>query len=404
MAQQKIRFLGATGDQLVGRLHPPKGPAQAWALFAHCFTCSKDLHAGRRISAALAARGIGTLRFDFTGIGESQGDFADTNFSSNVADLVAAANWLRDNHDAPSLLVGHSLGGAAVLMAASQVPESRAVITINTSSDPSDLLDALPHLAGEVETRGVAEVRLGGRTFTVKRQFLRDLREQNLKRTLATLHRALLILHSPQDEVVNIEHAARLYQAARHPKSYVSLDGADHLLKRPEDARYVGEVIAAWSSRYLPERSDPPGEAPSSRGTVQVTGGPTGYRQEVRAGPHRLVADEPKEIGGTDLGPMPHELLLSALGTCINMTLRMYAERKSWPLRGVQTKLQHRKVRARDREDGDNTRDIAYIDAAIALEGPELDDAQRHRLVEIAGRCPVHRTLLGEVRISTKLV
>jgi len=393
MSREKVRFTGATGDQLVGRISLPDGPVRSWALFAHCFTCSKDLHAARRIASALAERGIATLSFDFTGIGESRGDFADTNFSSNVGDLVAAAGWLRDNRAAPSLLVGHSLGGAAVLTAAPQVPESRAVATINAPSDTMHLLDLLHGVKEEVEAQGSARVRIAGRTFTVKRQFLEDAREQNLMRTVAALDRALLVLHAPGDEVVGIEHAERLYEAASQPKSAVSLHGADHLLTDPADARYAAEVIAAWASRYLPEPS--PVSKATPHGEIEVRGGPAGLRQEVRAGPHNFVADEPKEVGGTDLGPSPYQLLLASLGSCINMTLRLYAGRKGWPLQGVQTVLRHERLR----EEG-----IEQIEAEIALEGVDLDEPQRRRLLEIAGRCPVHRTLHGDLRVSTRLV
>ncbi len=414
---ERIRFPGASGAELAARLEMPAGEPAGYALFAHCFTCSKDLKAIVRISRALAARGFGVLRFDFTGLGESAGEFADTNFSSNLDDLVAAANYLRESRGGPHLLVGHSLGGAAVLAAAGRIPGVQAVATVAAPSDTEHLGETLVRLAPELEASGEAEVRLGGQRFRIRRQLLDDLAEHSMDRHLKGLGLPLLIFHSPQDEVVGIEHAARIYKAARHPKSFISLDGADHLLlRREEDSRFVAGVLAAWARRYV---GDGAGEAaeeaaaasPGSgepvpdldHGEVLVAGGASGYANRVWAGRHRLQADEPERVGGTDTGPDPYGYLLAALGACKSMTLRMYADRKGWPLTGTRVRLRHAKIHATDCEDCE-TREgkVDRIEVEIGVEG-ELSDEQRGRLLEIADRCPVHRTLVSEISIKSRL-
>jgi putative redox protein len=395
---QRITFAGASGAELVGRLHAPHGAA-AYALFAHCFTCSKDIKAAVRVSRALASKGIATLRFDFTGIGESEGDFADTSFSSNVQDLVAAAAYLRSAHRAPVLLIGHSLGGAAILAAAQQIPEAAAVATIGAPFDPEHVRRLFVDAAARIEQDGVAEVAIAGRTFRIKQQFLDDLATHCSAEKIGALGKALAVFHSPQDNIVGIDNAAKIYQAARHPKSFISLDGADHLLQREADARYVADVLAAWASRYLPERAE---EATEPRRVV-VAGGSRGFRQSVQVGPHRLSADEPLSVGGEDSGPTPYELLLAGLGACTSMTMRMYAERKKWPLDGVTVRLSHDKIHAADCESCETkVGKIDDIEREISIEGV-LDDEQRARLMEIADKCPVHRTLHSEVRIRSRL-
>lgn len=403
--EDRVRFPGANDQPLAARIERPSGaqPA-AWVLFAHCFTCSKDLKAARWLSRSLVRRGFGVMRFDFTGIGESGGDFAETNFTSNLDDLVAAADYLREEHEAPRVLVGHSLGGAAVLAAAQRVPESVAVATIGAPSDTAHLSDTLVRVSPELESRGQAEIRLGVHRYVVKRQLLDDLRSHSLKDAIATLDRALLVMHSPVDESVDIRHAGAIYGAARHPKSFVSLDDADHLLLRdPRDAHYAAEVLAAWATRYVGNPAAPEEDGATERGEVAVRGGPSGFAQEIVAGPHRLIADEPPAVpGGTDTGPTPYDLLLAGLGACTSMTLRMYADRKKWPLTGVETRLRHSRIHAEDCEDCESASGrIDRIERTIALEG-DLDDGQRRRLLEIADRCPVHRTLTNEIVIDTK--
>ncbi len=399
---EKITFTGAGGERLAARLDLPLGKPRAYALFAHCFTCSKDIFAAARVSRGLAERGIAVLRFDFTGLGASEGEFANTDFSSNVDDLVAAADFLRQKFQAPALLVGHSLGGAAVLAAAHRVPEVTAVATIAAPADPVDVARHFAPVRHEIEVRGEAEVILGGRTFRIRKQFLDDIAAQPLAEHIASLRRALLIFHAPRDEVVGIENATRIFQAAKHPKSFISLDDADHLLTRREDAEYVAEVLAAWASRYLP--SEPVAETEIAPGEVLVAEAGEGrFAQLIQAGRHRLRADEPKSVGGDDSGPGPYELLLAGLGACTSMTLRIYAEHKGLPLEHVTVRLRHAKIHARDCEDCE-TREgrLDLIEREVAITG-DLDAAQRQRLLEIADRCPVHRTLTGEVKIRTRL-
>jgi uncharacterized OsmC-like protein/alpha/beta superfamily hydrolase len=402
MTSSAVHFPGADGSRLAARLDRPDGTPRAYALFAHCFTCSKDTLAAARISAALAAAGFAILRFDFTGLGGSEGEFANTNFSSNIADLVAAADWLRAQHAAPQLLIGHSLGGAAVLAAAAKIPESIAIATIGAPFDPAHAARLLAPARAEIEAAGEAEVELAGRRFRVRRQFLDDIAAQPQREAIAGLRRALLIFHSPADTTVEISNAAEIYTAAKHPKSFVSLDRADHLLTRKEDAAYVATVLAAWASRYLPEQPAPARE-PDTPGVVRVTETGNGkFAQEVVIGPHRLIADEPAAAGGNDLGPSPYDLLLAGLGACTAMTLRMYAEHKKLPLEKVSVELRHGKIHAVDCANCETKEGkIDRIERIIDISGP-LDGEQRRRLLEIADRCPVHRTLHSEVLVETR--
>lgn len=398
-------FTGSGGDQLAARLDLPDGEPLAFALFAHCFTCSKDLAAATRISRGLADRGFGVLRFDFTGLGSSEGEFANTDFSSNVEDLVLAADWLRTNHAAPAVLVGHSLGGAAVLAAASQVPEAVAVATIGAPFDPAHVTELFPAtVRNQLEQDGEADVQLAGRTFRVRQQLLEDLGAQNLTDAIRSLRRALLVVHSPIDEIVDVDNARRIFEAARHPRSFVSLDGADHLLTRRADAAYVADVLSSWAGRYLPDRPAEPAPAEPEPGSIVVTETGTGaFQQRVAAGRHRFLADEPVGVGD-DTGPTPYDLLLAGLGTCTSMTLRMYANRKGWPLTDVEVRLSHDRVHAEDCADCEATSGfVETVDRIIELGGPLTED-QRRQLLAIADRCPVHRTLTGDIHIRTQLL
>ena len=400
--REKLTFGNAAGQHLAALLETPETGARAFALFAHCFTCSKDVAAASRISRALAGHGIATLRFDFTGLGNSDGDFSNTNFSSNVDDLVAAAEHLRIHYQAPKLLVGHSLGGAAVLAAAERIPQAEALVTIGAPADPGHVshLFAASHAA--IEREGSAEVMLAGRRFTIKKQFLDDLNAQNLSTRIAGLGKALLIFHSPVDEIVSIDNAAAIYTAARHPKSFISLDKADHLLSRAADSQYVAATIAAWSQRYVlsdPETSDRPQLA---EGEVLVCEQAPPFSQDVYSGRHHLLADEPISAGGRDLGPSPYDYLLAGLGACTSMTLRLYAERKKIPLRQVQVRLHHEKIHARDCASCDTKSGMLdSIERSIRIVG-DISDEQRSSLMAIADRCPVHRSLNSEVRIDTR--
>ncbi|MDZ7733141.1 MAG: bifunctional alpha/beta hydrolase/OsmC family protein [Acidimicrobiia bacterium] len=400
-----VTFTGSGGDQLAARLDLPDGEPLAYALFAHCFTCSKDLAAATRISRGLADRGFGVLRFDFTGLGSSKGEFANTDFSSNIEDLVLAADWLRTSYEAPAALVGHSLGGAAVLAAASQVPEAVAVATIGAPFDPAHVTGLFPDaVCNRLGRDGESEVQLAGRTFRVRQQLLDDLGAQNLTEAIGSLRRALLVFHSPVDETVEVDNARQIFEAARHPRSFVSLDGADHLLTRRPDAAYVADVLSAWASRYLPDRPAEPAPADPEPGSVAVAEtGDGAFQQLVAAGRHRFLADEPLGVGD-DTGPTPYDLLLAGLGTCTSMTLRMYAGRKGWPLEGVEVRLSHDRIHAEDCADCEASSGlIETIDRTIELRGP-LTQEQRSQLLTIADRCPVHRTLTGDIHISTRLL
>jgi uncharacterized OsmC-like protein/pimeloyl-ACP methyl ester carboxylesterase len=401
MPAEQFDFFNTEGQRLAGLLDHPVGEARAYALFAHCFTCGKDSHAAKRIAEALTARGIGVLRFDFTGLGSSEGEFANTTFSSNVADLVAAADQLRKVRRAPAILIGHSLGGAAVLAAAPRVREARAVATIGAPSDPAHVAGLFKDRLAEIDASGEVEVTLAGRPFRIRRAFLDDVAEQELSGRIAGLRKALLIFHSPTDDIVGIDNASRIFAAARHPKSFVSLAGADHLLSSRRDAAYVANVIAAWTERYLDMApAEAAGQGDPGLVTVRETRNGR-FQQEILTGAHRFLADEPVKVGGSDSGPNPYDLLLAALGACTAMTLRLYAERKALPLDRVTVRLRHDKIHAADCETCESKEGmIDRIERGIVLDGA-LDAEQRARLLEIADKCPIHRTLTSEVDIRT---
>lgn len=405
MRTEKVTFEGTDGT-LAARLDLPVGKPLTYALFAHCFTCSKDIHAASRVSGALAALGIATLRFDFTGLGESDGEFANTNFTSNIADLLKAAEFLQSEHEAPSLLIGHSLGGAAVLAAATELPAVSAVATIGAPFDPAHAGHHFLDAHEKIRADGAVTVDIGGRPFKVSRQFLEDIEDQNQEARLKHLRKALLIFHSPIDNVVGINNATNIFVAAKHPKSFISLDGADHLLSRPADAAYVADVIASWATRYIPALNEdmPKSGLSAAAGDTLVIEAGTGFLQHIDSNDHRLLADEPFTVGGTNRGPSPYDLLLSGLGACTSMTIRMYAARKKWPLTKVAVRLHHDKIHAEDCADCE-TREgkIDFIEREIELSG-DLTEEQRARLMEIADRCPVHRTLHSEVKVETRLV
>lgn len=404
---EKITFPGALGEDLAARLDLPEGEPRAYALFAHCFTCTKDIFAASRIAEGLNANGIAVLRFDFTGLGASEGEFANTNFTSNVGDLVAAADYMRGQLAAPRIIIGHSLGGAAVLAAAGEIDEVECVCTIGAPADPHHVALNFKDDIERIMADGEADVTLVGRPFKIKKQFLEDIEGQKLSEKIGKLHRALLVFHSPIDATVGIENAQEIYLAAKHPKSFVSLDTADHLLSKRADAVYCANVIAAWAERYLgAEKGKESGTSiPSIEdGVVVQETGKGKFTNEISVGGrHTLRADEPVTVGGNDTGPTPYDYLLTALGTCKSMTMRMYADRKKFPLDQARVTLRHNKIHAEDCETCE-TEDgrIDRIEAEIHLEG-DLTDEQRQRIYEIAERCPVHQTLKGEVDLKSKL-
>jgi uncharacterized OsmC-like protein/fermentation-respiration switch protein FrsA (DUF1100 family) len=403
MPTERFQFTGEGGHQLAAALDLPEREPLAYALFAHCFTCGKDVLAAKRIAVALAAKGIAVLRFDFTGLGSSEGDFANSTFSSNVADLVRAAERLRETRKAPSILIGHSLGGAAILAAAGQIPDARAVVTIAAPSDPAHVTGLFRERIEDIRKHGKVEVQLASRQFHITSEFLDDIAEHGLMAHVAKLHKALLVMHAPTDDTVGIDNATHIFVAAKHPKSFISLAGADHLLSERRDAAYVADVIAAWATRYLdpvaPEPVAVSGEAPRNVVVRETRNGK--FQQTVSVGSHRMLADEPISAGGEDTGPGPYDLVLAGLGACTSMTMRLYADRKSLPLERVTVTLKHSKIHAEDCADCETKAGMLdQIERVIAMEGA-LDAEARKKLMEIADKCPVHRTLTSEVHIVT---
>jgi putative redox protein len=409
MTPEKLTFTGQNGHTLAARLERPHGTPVAYALFAHCFTCGKDIAAAQRIARALASEGIAVLRFDFTGLGHSEGEFANTTFSSNVDDLVAAADYLREHHGVPALLIGHSLGGAAIIAAADRIPDAKAVATIAAPADPSHVTKLFHDKTADIEASGEAEVDLAGRRFTIRKPFLDDIAARTITDCLGRMRKALLVMHGPRDAVVGIDNATSIFTSAKHPKSFVSLDDADHLLSRKADAIYAAQVLAAWAARYLDIVQPDAGAAgpspePEPDGVVVQETGKGRFANTVVAGPHRLAADEPPSVGGTNTGPSPYDWLLGGLGACTSMTIRMYADHKGWRLTRATVTLRHSKIHATDCAECETKQGkIDLIEREVALEG-DLDESQRERLLEIADKCPVHRTLTTENVVRTRLV
>lgn len=402
MQKKNLTFENSAGEKLAGILDLPVMRPHAYALFAHCFTCSKNLRAATNISQALTDAGFAVLRFDFTGLGQSEGEFADSNFSSNVDDLVTAARFLETHYEAPALLLGHSLGGTAVLQAAHDIPSAAAVATIGSPADPAHVAHLLDSAKQALERDGVVSVDLGGRPFTIKKQFLEDIQQQPMPGSVGRLRKAVMILHAPFDDIVGLDNASELFAAAKHPKSFVSLDNADHLLTRQEDSRYAGELIAAWAVRYLPVvEKTTTDEVPE--GSVVARTEINGFRTEVQAGSHHLIADEPLSVGGTNQGPSPYGLLSAALASCTTMTLKMYATHKKLDLRSVSVDVTHEKIHAADCADCETSSGkVDVFNRTVSLVG-DLTEEQKQRMLEIADRCPVHRTLHGEVKVMTEL-
>jgi len=402
MSTSKITFKNKEGLDLKGSIELPENRiAHNFVLFAHCFTCNKNFLAVKNISRALTAKGFGVLRFDFTGLGESEGEFSDSNFSGNVEDLVCAAGYLEENFKAPSLLIGHSLGGAAVLFASTLLDSVTAVATIGAPSHIGHVKNLLKNDVADINKNGIAEVNIGGRNFNIKKQFLDDLENNDLPDIISNLEKSLLILHSPQDTIVGINNAEEIYVAARHPKSFISLDGADHLLTNKIDSNYVGDVIGTWANRYL----EIPDEAElKTKLDVIAYLGPEGFTTQIKAGRHNFIADEPENVGGNDFGPNPYEYVSAGLAACTSMTIQMYAKRKGWVVDSVETHVNYGKEHALDCEKCEELGSkIDTFKRELIIEG-DLDEKQRKRLLEIAKKCPVHKTLHSESQIITTLV
>lgn len=404
MKSIKISIQGQEPHTISARLElPADRKPHSYALFAHCFTCSKDFKAVHNISMALTTHGFGVLRFDFTGLGESAGNFSETSFSSNIDDIITVCRYMSEHYKAPSLVIGHSLGGAAAVVAGSKIDSIKAIVTIGAPSTATHVKHLFTGHVSDINSKGAAEVNIGGRHFTITKQFLEDLEQNDVLQTVRELRKPILIAHSPQDRVVDVENAAALFKAAHHPKSFLSLDGADHLLTQKKDSTYVGNVLSSWASRYL--NISPPKTYTTDLQVVAHLTQDEGYTTQIQAGEHNLIADEPTEYGGNDFGPSPYELLSAGLGACTAMTIKMYAARKQWPLQEVYVHLSHSKDYDTDMQDTNRQSTGGKIDKfvrEIQLVGP-LDETQRQRLLEIANKCPVHKTLLSQMVIETRL-
>lgn len=397
MKTKNLTFPNAKGEQLSARLFLPLDELpRFYAVFAHCFTCSKNFKAVSNISDTLSQLGVAVLSFDFTGLGKSEGDFGQAGFSSNVSDLVMASQFLEENYKAPKLIIGHSLGGAAVIFAAAKLDSIQAVVTIGAPSNPAHVTHLFSSGLDQIEKEGVAEVTIGGRPFTLSQEFVKDLKAQDLEEVIKNLRKAFLFMHSPQDTVVDISNAAELYQAAHHPKSFLSLDGADHLLSDEKESRFAGEMISAWSKKYLPvEVSE--NDVKGHQVKVRLAG--DSYTTEVMTPFHHLIADEPEFVGVNNLGPTPYDLLMASLGTCTAMTLKMYADRKGWVLEEINVYLNHEKVHQKDAEDAKGGK-LSKFSRYLEIKG-ELTEEMKEKLLEIADKCPVHKTLHEPIKVET---
>lgn len=404
MSIEQLNIKNTNGDSLAATLELPSKPPKFYALFAHCFTCSKNTLAATYISKKLVERGIAVLRFDFTGLGSSEGDFSDTNFSSNLEDIISVSNFLKINHEEPELLIGHSLGGAAVLSVAQSIDSVKAVVTIGAPSTADHVQHLFSDLKENILNNSEVLADVGGRKFKIKKQFIDDISLHNTTEHLANLNKALLIFHSPVDSIVSIDEAAKIYQASRHPKSFVSLENADHLLTNKQDASYVADIISSWASRYLHQDQNVVNSRPEIlSGTVVIKEENHRFTRKIYTHDHELIADEPVSAGGENLGPDPYEYLLTALGSCTSLTIRMYANKKSIPLENVEITLSHKRIHAEDCSDCEKVEGIVdVIDKHIQLAG-DLSEQQRQKLMEIAGKCPVHKTLLNEIVIHSYL-
>lgn len=402
-SSQKITFENSRGEKLSARIaFPIDRKPHNFAVFANCFTSNKNFKAIRYITQSLTAEGFGVLSFDFTGLGESEGNFAGTAFSSSVDDLICAANYLKENYVAPTLIVGHSLGGAAVILAASQVDEIKAVVTSGTPSARQHVRNLLKSGIEEIEENGVAEVDIGGRPFTVKKEFIDDLVNQKLPGVVKQIRKSYLGLHSAQDTIVGIENESELYLAVRHPRSFISPDGADHLLSKEKDACCAGDLIVTWAKRYveIPEIE----ELSTQSRVVAYLDTSEKFTTHIKADQRSLIADEPENFGANVFGPSPYQLVASGLATCTLMTLHLYAELKKWDLQEVFRHIRHETTHLEDWKDCENPKaQIDKFTRDLELIG-DLDVEQKQKLLEVSGKCPVHQPPENVAHIETRMI
>ncbi|MFT4780963.1 MAG: putative OsmC-like protein/pimeloyl-ACP methyl ester carboxylesterase [Psychroserpens sp.] len=404
MKNQKLKVINKKGHKLQAYLElPANQKPNYFAIFAHCFTCSSSLSAVRNISRALTNHGFGIVRFDFTGLGRSEGEFADSHFSANVDDLIAVSDFIKEHYEAPSLLVGHSLGGAAVLVAASKLDNIKAVATVGAPATISHVKHLFSHGIDDIKNKGRVAVNIGGRPFKIDEEFVSDFDKTDLPAVVKALRKPLLILHSPTDTIVGIKNAEQLYNNAHHPKSFVTLDDADHLLSKTRDSSYAGDIIGAWVKRYFPQQENKMLDTSGEQLVAHLNLKEDNFTTTIQTAKHNFIADEPDSVGGDDFGPSPYDFISAGLAACTVMTLKIYAERKKWDLQEVYAHITYSKKHSDDLMlDVDKPTRIDHLSKKLTFIG-DLDESQRQRLKEIASKCPVHKTLQSEVIIDTEL-
>jgi uncharacterized OsmC-like protein/pimeloyl-ACP methyl ester carboxylesterase len=405
MKSTKLKIVNRKGLTLNAHLElPANQKPNYYAIFAHCFTCSSSLSAVRNVSRALTQDGFAVVRFDFTGLGRSEGEFADSHFSANVEDLLDVHGYMAEHYDAPSLLVGHSLGGAAVLVAASKIEAIKAVATVGAPATVGHVKHLFSHQVEDIKDEGNIEVNIGGRPFVINEDFIAEFNKTDLPAIVKNLRKPLLIMHSPFDKIVGIENAEQLYHKAHHPKSFVTLDGADHLLTEEKDSQYVGDVIGTWAKRYFPKVENGMLNTEGEQLVGHLNSIEDNFTTSIQTKNHSFIADEPLSIGGSDFGPSPYEYLNAALASCTVMTLKLYAERKQWDLKEVFVYVSHSRKHSDDLQvDVEKPKYLDHISKKLKFVG-NLDAKQKERLKEIASRCPVHKTMTSKVIFETEVV
>ncbi|MBR9846350.1 MAG: OsmC family protein [Algicola sp.] len=405
MKKKKLQISNKKGIKLQAYLElPANQKPNYYAVFAHCFTCSSTLSAVKNISRSLTNHGFGVLRFDFTGLGRSEGEFSDSYFSANVDDLIAVNDYLKANYKAPSLLVGHSLGGAAVLVAASKLDNIEAVSTIGAPATINHVKHLFSHDIDNIQEQGLMKVNIGGRPFHIDEDFVSDFDKTDLPSIVKNLRKPLLIMHSPIDTIVGIKNAEQLYLHAHHPKSFISLDDADHLLSNSEDSSYVGNVIGAWVERYFESKENTMLNTEGEQLVAHLNLKEDNFTTKIQTAKHNFIADEPTTIGGDDFGPSPYDFLSAGLAACTVMTLKLYAERKQWDLQEVYAYITYSKKHSEDLMlDLEKPSRIDHLLKKLVFVG-DLDSSQKQKLKEIASKCPVHKTLITDTIIETEIL
>lgn len=401
----KETIINKNGHALYAQLElPANQKPKHYAIFAHCFTCTSSLSAVRNISRALTNYGFGVMRFDFTGLGKSEGEFAESHFSANVDDLITVSEFMAKNYSAPSLLVGHSLGGAAVLTAATKLDAVKAIATIGAPATVSHVKHLFSQEANALKEGELTKINIGGRPFNINPEFVENFDKTDLPSIVKQLRKPLLIMHSPIDTIVGIKNAEQIYHNAHHPKSYVTLDNADHLLSESQDSQYAGTVIGAWVQRYFEATPQMQLQTHNEQVVGYLNLKEDNFTTSIQTQHHSMIADEPASIGGDDFGPSPYEYLSASLVACTAMTLKMYAARKQWDLQEVLVYVSHSRKHSDDLGiELEKPTFLDHMSKKIKLIGA-LDDKQRHRLKEIASKCPVHKTLAGNVIFDTILL